>query len=297
MPFKRFLEIILILFLLSLEAKADLSKRPDTSLNFMAVSTEAKADLSKRPDTTLNFMAGIGTIYQPAFFGSKDYQLLLIPNLKIDYKNLITLSIDGLRFNFINSGGWRAGAGAKYNPGRNESEGWYARYFRLAGDKQSKLQGLGDVDYTIELGGFVQYTYNPFTLKFDLYQGINGHESFIGNAGLQYNGTIPLNGTPIIFSLGAHTTFAGSKYNNAYYGIDEKQSERSGLDRYHADRGFISYGADLFIAYPVTPSVLFSVFGKYDRLSGEISNSPIIVKYGSENQYICGIMFGYRFGL
>lgn len=252
------------------------------------------ADAPDAPKTSWNYTVGGGAIYAPAFVGSKDYQLIAYPDLKVEYKDKFFASVgEGIGYNVINSNGWRIGPIAKYAFQRQENG---KNPFRIAGKASTALRGLGDVDATLELGGFVEYSYEPFTYKVELRQGVDGHEGMIGETSLNYTGSIDRFGPPIFYAFGPRATFADSNYNNAYFGISQTQSTNSGLSRYSADAGLVSYGVGGFVSLPVSDSVSVSAFGGYDRLGSEVADSPLIKQRGSENQFVSGLSVSYQFG-
>jgi outer membrane protein len=246
------------------------------------------------PKTDWNITMGAGAVYAPAFVGSKDYQLIGFPDLKFEYKDKFFASVgEGVGYNVINGSGWRVGPIAKYAFQRQENG---KNPFRVAGKASTALRGLGDVDGTLELGGFVEYSYEPFTYKVELRQGVDGHEGMIGETSLNYTGSIDRFGPPIFYAFGPRATFGDSNYNNAYYGINQTQSANSGLSRYSADAGLVSYGVGGFISLPVSDSVSVSAFGGYDRLGSEVADSPLIKERGSENQFVSGLSVSYQLG-
>lgn len=246
------------------------------------------------PKTDWNFTMEAGVLDAPAFVGSKDYQLIVFPNLKFEYKDKFFASVgEGVGYNVINSNGWRVGPIAKYAFQRQENG---KNPFRVAGKASTALRGLGDVDATLELGGFVEYSYEPFTYKVELRQGVDGHEGMIGETSLNYTGSIDRFGPPIFYAFGPRATFADSNYNNAYFGITQTQSTNSGLSRYSADAGLVSYGVGGFVSLPVSDSVSVSAFGGYDRLGNQVADSPLIKQRGSENQFVSGLSVSYQFG-
>ena len=252
------------------------------------------ADAPDAPKTSWNYTVGGGAIYAPAFVGSKDYQLIAYPDLKVEYKDKFFASVgEGIGYNVINSNGWRIGPIAKYAFERNDNG---KNPFRVAGKESTALRGLGNVDATLELGGFVEYSYEPFTYKVELRQGVDGHEGMIGETSLNYTGSIDRFGPPIFYAFGPRATFADSNYNNAYFGISQTQSTNSGLSRYSADAGLVSYGVGGFVSIPVSDSVSVSAFGGYDRLGSEVADSPLIKQRGTENQFVSGLSVSYQFG-
>jgi outer membrane protein len=274
-----------------------LSERYTMSKKYLSLPVffcAAFAASASNAQTDWQFTVGAASLYAPVFTGSKDYQLLAVPNLKIEYKDRFFASVqDGVGYNVLQGSNWRAGPLAKYTFERKEDG---ESTFRVAGKKSTALLGLGDVDGTVELGGFLEYKASPLSYKLKLRQGVNGHEGMVGEASVNYGGRITGSGKPIIYSVGPRTQFADSNYNNAYFGISPTQSARSGLGQYTADNGLVSYGVGAFALVPIADKVSFSFFGGYDRLAKQAADSPLIKQRGSENQFVGGVMLNYQFG-
>lgn len=241
------------------------------------------------------FTLGAAVLYAPVFLGSNDYQISAFPNVKVEFKNLFFASVkDGVGFNVIHSDGWRVGPLVKYAFERKEDG---SSPFRVWGNKSNALRGLGNVDATLEAGGFAEYSDEPFSYKVELRQGIDGHKGMIGEAGINYFGTIKRSGPPVFYAFGPRTAFADSDYINAYFGINQTQSVNSGLSHYNAGSGIVSYGIGGFMSMPIHGPVSASVFGGYDRLGNEVADSPLIKQRGSENQFALGLSVSYKFDL
>ncbi|MBN8524324.1 MAG: MipA/OmpV family protein [Planctomycetes bacterium] len=240
------------------------------------------------------FALGVATRYQPAFTGSADYQLIAFPDFKVEYKDrFFAAPFEGMGYNIINSDGWRIGPIAKFDFGRTEDDD---NPFRIAGEETTALKGLGDVDMALELGGFLEYSVGPLSYSIELRQGLGGHEGLIGETNLQFMGFADVFGPPIMYAFGPQATFADSTYNSAYYGITAQQSARSGLDRYTADAGLVSYGIGASVIMPLTESVSIAVFGSYDRMAGSAADSPLIQERGDEDQLMIHVGMRYEFG-
>lgn len=236
--------------------------------------------------------AGAGILYVPAFAGSKDYQLLAIPNVSVEFKDrFFALMKEGIGYNVIHSESWRIGPLLKYVFERKENG---SNPFRVSGDKSTALKGLGNVDATLECGGFAEYRYKPFIYKVELRKGINGHNGIIGEASINYSSTIKHSGPPVIYAFGPRMTLADSDYINAYFGINRVQSVNSGLESYDAGGGFVSYGIGGFMSMPLYGPVSASVFVGYDRLGNEVADSPLIRQRGSENQFAVGLNITFK---
>jgi outer membrane scaffolding protein for murein synthesis (MipA/OmpV family) len=257
-------------------------------------SAPSFAQYPQGPKEDWQFTFGIGTLYMPAFTGSKDYQLMAFPNLKVEYKDRLFVSLfEGVGYNIIKTPSWRAGPIAKFDFGRQEDD---SNPFRLAGKKSNALRGLGDIDPTAELGGFVEYSYDPISFKVEVRQGVGGHKGLIGEVGLDYTDMVDVFGPPIFFGVGPRATFADSHYNNAYFGITQAQSIKSGLARYSASSGLVSYGVGGFAMMQVSDGIALNLFAGYDRLGDQADKSPLIKERGSVNQFTLGIGVSYQFG-
>lgn len=256
------------------------------------------ADAGEPPAHTAKgwrFRVGAGALYAPAFMGSQDYQVIAFPQVKVEFKNLFFASVkEGVGYNVIHSGGWRVGPLVKYAFERKEDD---SNPFRVAGDKSTALQGLGTVEGTLEWGGFAEYRYESFAYKIEIRQGIDGHKGMLGEAGITYSGAVKHSGPPIFYAVGPRATFADADYINAYFGINQTQSVNSGLARYDAGGGLVSYGIGGFLSMPLYGPVSVSVFGGYDRLGNEVADSPLITQRGSEDQFACGVSVTYKFDL
>ncbi|WP_161630974.1 MipA/OmpV family protein [Niveispirillum irakense] len=246
-----------------------------------------------KPDWKLS--ASLATLYMPAFTGSKDDQALVVPDIKVEYQDVFFASLfEGIGYNIINSGGWRAGPIVKLDIGRDEDDD---NPFRIAGNKTRALRGLGDVSATPELGGFVEYSIDRFSYSIEVRQGVSGHKGLIADISAHYMDMIKPSGQPVTYLIGPHVTLASGKYNNTYFGIDESQSANTGLQRYKADAGLVSYGVSAFVMTPVTDALSLGLIARYDRLGSEAADSPLIQERGRKNQFIAGVRLTYEFGL
>lgn len=240
------------------------------------------------------FSLGVATRYQPAFAGSADYQLIAFPDFKVEYGDrFFAAPFEGVGCTIIDGDGWRIGPIAKVDFGRTEDDG---NPFRIAGNATSALRGLGDVDMALELGGFLEYSVGPFSYSLELRQGLGGHAGLIGETNLRVMGFADVFGPPIMYAFGPQATCADAAYANAYFGITARQSARSGLDRYTAEAGLVSYGIGASVIMPITEAVSLGLFGSYDRMAGSAADAPLIRERGDEDQLMIHVGMRYEFG-
>lgn len=205
----------------------------------LAASSNAAAQAPEKT-TGWQFTVGPGAIYAPSYRGDDEYQVRIVPNVSIKYEDRFFASVrEGIGYNVIRSEGWLAGPVAKYDFGREEDG---SSTFAISGDDTNDLVGLGDVDGSIELGGFVKYTHNFWSGSLEVRQGVGGHEGLVGEIGVSYSRRLKLAGMPAMFSVGPKLVVASDNYNSAYFDVNAGQSARSGLAVYDAEGGLVSYG-------------------------------------------------------
>lgn len=236
--------------------------------------------------------AGSGLLFAPSFLGSKDYQLLLLPNIVIAYGNIFEASVQrGLRYKVPLTSNFAVGPIAKLDFGRDQDG---SRTFRIAGKPSTVLRGMGDVGATIEVGGFVDYSHGPFTASVELRQGVNGHKGLIGEASINYARRSNVAGIGTIFSFGPGLTFSDAGYTQTFFGVIAEQSLGSGLSVFDAGGGIGSYGIGSTAVLLFNQRLSATLLARYDRLVGDAAISPLVKERGSANQALAGFFLTYR---
>jgi outer membrane protein len=251
------------------------------------------------PKPDLDIRVDAGAISAPAFLGSKNYQVAAVPNITVKYSDKFFASLqDGVGYNIVNDNGWRIGPLAKYALARGDNGD---NPLKIAGDKTNALRGLGNVDGTVELGGFIEYTWMGLSIETELRQGVNGHNGLINDINVTYTKDIHsmfYNADyPLIISLNPHATIVDSSYNEAYFGVNASQSVHSGLPRYTADGGLLSYGFGMNLTVPLNKNISLTWTSDYTRVAGDAGNSPLVKLRGSESQWTLGASLSYSFHL
>lgn len=153
----------------------------------------------------------------------------------------------------------------------------------------SALYGLGDVDWAVEVGGFVEYWWAPWLrTRAEVRQGFGGHQGVV--ADLSGDFVVPV--TPALtLSGGPRVSFATDKALEPYFGIDAWQSFWSGLPTYDPKGGLSSLGAGAQARYFWTPELATHVYVEYQHLMGDSADSPLVKYRGSPDQ----VTFGFGF--
>ena len=174
-------------------------------------------------DTRRKWVLSLGLAggVSPEYEGSNSYDFGLGPNFSIVWRDTIFYKGKTLGANLIRTKQFKAGPILSWTSGRDE-------------DDDNKLDGLGDVDSSTEAGAFILYRNKPLRFRLEARQDIgSGHEGAL----VEFSGgtTLPLKKPFIFVALG--TTWASDDYMESFFGVNRKQSERSGLRTYNADAG------------------------------------------------------------
>jgi len=163
-----------------------------------------------------------------------------------------------------------------------------------------ELNGLGNVGYALQTGGFVDYWAVPWLrLHGELRQGIGGETGVTGNVFV--DAVVPVDQWR--FSAGPRMTVQSAAAVSPYFSITPQQSANSTvsglpmLPVYHAGGGFYSYGAGTQAEYFFNPTWAAHTFIEYERLTGDAANSPLVTQRGSPNQFTLGVGTTYSFSM
>ena len=159
--------------------------------------------------------------------------------------------------------------------------------------RNPELQGLGNVNRTLELGGFAEYWWQPWLRsRGELRQGIGGHHGLVSDLTTDVVAPVAPGWT---LSGGPRLTLASTAAISPYYGVDIGQAAASGLPVYNARGGIRSIGAGDKARYDINRQWFSHAFVEYQRLEGDAADSPIVVQRGSPNQTMVGLGVGYSF--
>lgn len=198
---------------------------------------------------------------------------------------------EGVGYNIISTDHWKIGPIVKYDFGRKED----GSNMLAMGDDTNDLWGLGDVDGTMEVGAYIQYSISPINIKVEMRQGVGGHEGLVGEASFEYSNKINVHGQQLLYALGPQIKYTDSNYNEAFFSVNAVQSASSGLEIYDADGSTLSYGVGGRLIIPHTEHISTVIFANYYKLGDEIANSSLVSQRGSDTQSSIGFFINYNF--
>ena len=219
----------------------------------------------------------------PKYEGADNYMLWPFPIVRIRRAGTpesFHSPRDGASFAILDIGPIKFGPTGKVRFDRKES-------------RDSDLTGLGDIDWTLELGAFAEYWPTQWLrTRLEVRQGFGGHHGIVSD--LTADVVVPV--TPqLTFSAGPRLTAATDAATSPYFSITPAQSLASGLPVYDAGGGIRSYGAGVQLGYAWTPQWGSTVFAEYERLAGDAADSPLVTQRGSRDQIQVGIGVTYSF--
>jgi len=240
-------------------------------------------------------IVGSGALLSPAYEGDDDTRLSLLPNIQVSYSDRFFASVqEGVGYRVIKDNAFEAGPILRVKFSR-DADG--DQPFAITGEDSSDLVGLGDVDTSIELGGFIAYEAGPMTFGAELRQAVTGHEGLVADVSAKWSGRSFLFGPPVIWSAGPRARLVDDAYNRAYFSVNAAQSAASGLPVFDAGGGLHSWGVGATAIMPLTNDNAWSavLVAGYDRLEGDAAANPLVQLRGSPDQASIGVFLSYRF--
>lgn len=218
------------------------------------------------PDVVVTLRAGVQV--SPAYLGSDEYEVG--PDLagRIDYLRFP----GGFEYGSSRTVGFRSGWGLQGS-------------FRYLGSRKSKdhdvLQGLDDVDWSIEAGLGVGYEQRNWRVFTDVRYGFIGHNAWVGDIGADAI-AYPMEG--LTLTAGPRLNFGTDSFAQTYFGVTDTESRNSGLDQYDAQGGLLGAGIEIGARYLFNERWGVEGAATWDRLVNSAADSPITAT-GSEDQY------------
>jgi outer membrane protein len=206
--------------------------------------------------------AGIGAMVRPDFPGSDSTEVLPLPAFNIAYGDRWFLNGDGLGAYLVNDGRWLLSASIAPDMTRREES------------DSPHLRGTGDVDRTAVAnirGGFrvgrVTATAAVATDIAD--QGHGTTVDLVVQSRTEVTPRLALN-----YGVGAR--WIDDEYATTFFGIDARQSARSGLSIYDIESGFGDARVFVNAIYQLAPRWILSTGATAARLQDDAADSPIV---------------------
>ena len=219
----------------------------------------------------------IGSGIAPDYLGSSDYESILLPLVDIDWRGAYFLSTKrGAGVSVYRKGNLRVGPRLTYDRGRDS-------------DDNPLLDGLADIDSSIEAGLFFENFSSAWRFTADVRQGVTeGHEGVLASFGAAFGGRFSERASLI---FGGGITWMSADYAVAYFGVpaDKAAARRPAFTPDSGLRDIDGY-ADLIFNF--NQNVYVTLSGRVNFLIGGAGEGPLT---GREAQVFVGTLVGFRF--
>ena len=226
---------------------------------------------------------GGGGELRPDFEGASRDKLSLVPIFSIHRagsSERFRSPGDGASIALVDFNGFQAGPVGKFKAERRASS-------------YTELNGLGNVGFAVEIGGFAQYfPVDWFRTRAEIRHGFGGHHGTV--ADLSADVIVPVL-ERLSLSAGPRFTLQDAKAAAPYFSIDAAQATASGLPEFDARGGSHSVGAGAQVRYQFNPQWEVHSTVEFNRLQGGAAASPLVTLRGSPNQTSVGVGVSYSF--
>jgi MipA family protein len=221
----------------------------------------------------------------PSYPGADDFSVYGFPSVsfrRAGAPQRFSAPDDGLSFSFLDESAVRIGVVGRFQGGR---------YYK----DDRRLFGLEKIDWAVEPGLFLEYwPVDYLRARAEIRRGFGGHEGFVADLGLDF-----VQGFGAFsFSVGPRLSLGDSEFAKTYFGVTPIEAAVNGqVTPYSPSGGLTSVGATAGVSYDWSEAWSTTAFVSYKRLVGDAADSPIVKRFGSENQVGLGLTVSYSFGM
>lgn len=233
-----------------------------------------------------NLRVGLGSTISPDYEGSDDYHVRATPLVSLRYSDVIKINNNNVSVNVVGidrqvgSDRFRAGPEFRIDSGRDESD-------------SPDLAGLGDTGIRVELGVYGSYTRGRTRTRIRIFHNVaNGHSGtrVVGDVRL-----VMLERAKVAVIGSISGTWADSSYMETFFGVNQAQSQASGLPVFNAGAGIKDARIGISVNYRISHRWALVVHTDYERLLRDAADSPIVSLRGSPNQATGALFMTYAF--
>jgi outer membrane protein len=205
---------------------------------------------------------GIGGLYQPTYMGARKYEFQPVPAIDIKRGSFFVNFQNGIGFAPLDNEVFTAGVGVVMI---------FDNY-----ERKDVPNRFNKIDMGAGARGFVGVR------QFGVEATAGLTQIFVGSTkGIiaDFSLSRPIMVSERLFltpSIG--TRWANAKHNDRFYGVNERQSQESGLRQFRAGSGFLDAKAELGLQYQLTDHIGFGATGGVATLLGKVMDSPIVMK-------------------
>lgn len=212
---------------------------------------------------------GIGATSAPRYSGSDQRQWQFVPVIQARDGAVFFDSQKGVGYDLQSDSGLYLEHTLGYSLGRSDKNASWR-------DGSDKLKGMGNIDAALNTALAVGWTIAPWLT-------VEGKAALplSDSQGVQYQTSvilIPLQDESDTIAFQSAALFGDSRYMNTFYGVSQKQSQRSDYARYSAPGGFYGVQSSLTWGHQFTPQWGTTLVAGYTWLNDHAADSPIVFR-------------------
>lgn len=228
--------------------------------------------------------AAIGVV--PDYSGSDEYMVGAAPVGRYNFGNNRYVELLGnyASANLVNSENWRLGPAVQYRFGRKDVD-------------DAVVDRMSEIDGALQAGGTLSYTYrinndirHRVGAGIDVLQDVEGDKGLSGTAYARYWAPVS---RAVDLGISGSVVYGDEDFNDTYYGISSADSAASGLSTFNADSGINAYRIMPMAMLHLSQQWHIGAGVRWERLTGDAADSPIVSERGDENQIAGGIGVAY----
>lgn len=225
--------------------------RPLTVLTLLLVPAIAAAQDEAKG---ISFRFGIGPGAEPGYFGDDDTDAGVAFKFELERLEFGPFSRDGTR-----DLGFGFGGSVRFIGERSS-------------DDFEELEGLDDIDPSLEVGGGLEYNAQDYEVFAKLRYGIVGHESFVAELG---GDVLYRPSEDWVIKAGPRVLLGDDDYAQTYFSVSDAEGAASSFDAFDARGGIISTGAKAEATYSISDN--WEVVGtlEYEMFQEDAADSPL----------------------
>lgn len=246
----------------------------------------------------LNFI-GLGVFSVPDYYGSSQSKGAAAPLARYSFggKRYVQLLGPELTVNLVDREEWRAGPVLRSRGRRDDDV------------EDDVIKRMRPIASATELGAFVAY-HLPMEYGRPLHKIIFSAD-VVGNTNSVYDGATgnlrmnyvypflrPWFGQNMIGTIGIGLFFASSSFNDRYFGVNGSDlplfPARAGRP-YRAESGMTSVKIPFSLTTQIDSKWLLTLAGRYEGLTGDAKDSPVVDQRGDSNQWALGLAVSHLF--
>lgn len=231
-------------------------------------------------DGTWDITLGAGAALVPEYEGADDLEVKPIPVIDITWNNRVFFnSENGLGVYVLKTETAFLAASVSSSSGRDE-------------DDSDHLEGLGDIDGSPQGRIFAGYDLGTIRLIAALsrdFGGSDGSDGLLIDFGAVTNRSLT---ERLTMTAGVSATWADDEYMKTYFGVNQHQSQRSGLRQFEAGAGFKRVDLSVGATYQLTTHWGLGASAGVGTLLGDAADSSVTE---DKVQPFVGIATSYTF--